>query len=514
MKEKDNSESEESKNSNINNDIKPQINQSTENEIKNEEETVNNLDSKKIEVDNEKLNDNKNLVEKEVNHIKEVFIYINEEELKVIKLKKSQLQEKYRFSIQYSEIILNFVNYINTSIYEKINNSIKYNSNYISFFDSLSKLYSGLSNNLQNTKIAINKKSNEISDDIFQDSIINIKNIIENDFSQKSESIKRITENYNKLINEKIKKKEESKKNILNEYNQIKLMKNILIEKYTAKFTKLFDTEIKITNATDLPDLVIAITDLIEQINQLIREVNSFIENTKKSIISLNNIYNDINKYIKDIIISYINENKNNINDEQLQKFEEIKKKIEENNPEENPFTFSQVMNNITQRKKIDSLLESYYRLFNFSEDVNSEENSCLLEKYKNIDSFFEFLIQNNPKISTISIDELITKKIEVLYYPGFFKSWKECFLYFTSQKHLIICNKEGIFSFDNIIQIFQMDKINFELNSSFEKPFLFQISPSSNVLLKGYNTYSFDALSNQNLFELCQIFKDFKRKK
>ena len=81
--------------------------------------------------------------------------------------------------------------------------------------------------------------------------------------------------------------------------------------------------------------------------------------------------------------------------------------------------------------------------------------------------------------------------------------------MYFTCQKHLIVFDNKDIYSLENVIQIFQMDKIIFKLNSNFERPFIFEISLNYDTMFKSYNTYSFDALSNKNLYELCLIFKD-----
>ena len=246
-----------------------------------------------------------------------------------------------------------------------------------------------------------------------------------------------------------------------------------------------------------MPDLVIAIIDLTKHINKLNRETNVLIEKTKESFISLNNIFNDINKNAKNIIISFIKENKNKFSNELNKKIEEIEKKVEKYDPKE-IITFSQILNNVSQKNEND--IKELYNLVGFSED----------EDYKNIDSMFEFLIQKSPEKISIPIDELIIKKFEVQYDPGIFRSWKDCFIFCTSQKHLIICDNKDIFSLENIINIFEMDKIDFKLNSSFERLYIFEIYPYNNKIFNKYNTYFFDALNNKNFYELCQILKDY----
>ena len=454
-----------------------------------------NKEDKKNNKNDENINKDENIIKNIKNEEKKKYDinYISEVDLSIIKSKIETLEQKYSFSVEYSKIILNFINFINDLLYEQINNSIKDNLNNISFFDKLSKLYLDLVNKL---KISDEKKNNNI----IKDSIIDISNLIANDFSTKSEYFRRNAEHFNQEIQKSDKNIEEIKKNILDKNNEINQIKNSLKKNYSENYIKLFLSEIKNTNVIELPDLVIAIIDLTKQINQLIRETNVFIEKEKESLIALNNMLNDINKNAKNIIMSFIKENKNKFSNELNKKIDEIEKKIEKYDPKE-IFTFSQLLNNISQRNENDNILKKLYNLLGLSKN----------KEYKNIDSFFEFLIQKSPEKISITVDELIIQKFEVLYDPGLLRTWKDCFIFCTLQKHLIICDNKDILSFENIIKIFEMDKINFKLNSSFERPYMFEISPNyNNVIFKGYNTYFFDALNNKNFYELCQILKDY----
>ena len=513
MKEKDNIyESED--NYNITTESRVKLNQSLENNIKLEKDAIsqlnsNNEEEKEANEKKEEIKEADEKNEKEENSRPDIND-ISEENLSIIKSKIEQLRQKYNFSINYSGIILNFIYSINELLNDHIDISIKDNLNNISFFNKLSDLYSDLFKKLKSSNITLSENNSNI----FKDSIINIKNVIELDFSQKSENFKRKTVSCNKIINQKVKKIEEIKKISKNKYNKINVIKNLLESKYSEKYTKLFDSDIKNTNVPELPDLVVAIIDLSQQINLLTREINIFIEKTKESFISLNNLFNEINTNVKEILTSFINENKNTFSEELNQKIEEIGNKLEENNPSGNYFSFSQIITSISQRKNIYTLLDRLSILLNIPNDLNSEENSFLIEKYENIISFFEFLLQNEPEITSITTEELITNKMEVQYYPGILRTWKDCFILFTSQKHLIICDKKDIYSVENVIQIFEKDKINFRLNSSFERPLTFEICPDYDLSFKRYNTFSFNALSNQNLFDLCVIFKDHILKK
>ena len=526
-KEDSNSENEKDKQNNINNESQEkdnnnqiiknnklkEISKIKENEDYQKENDENSIEEiKKINEKEGKINFNKNDLLEDINtsNIND----INEQDLSTMKLKIQKLKQNYDFSIQYQDTIFNFINYINDLIYEKVNNSIYDNLNFIYFFETLSQLYSDFSQTLKNSNYIIQEENlSKMNNDIYKNSIENVKNLIETDFSKKSESIKKNIENYNKIVKEKVKEIMEMKEKNYEKYKDTNEIKNKLEENYLKTYYKLFNSEIKSTNLPDFPDLVIATKDLIEVINDLILGVDMFIKITKDSLLTLNNIFYDINELIKNSIVSYISQNKNSFSNELISKFEEIEKKVKTlgENPEDKMFTFSQIINSASQRNKINNLLEHYSILLGLSENTKLNNNPYLIEKYKDIDSFFNFLISKSPKTINLTIDDLIIKKLEIQYYPGFLKSWKDCFIFFTIQKHLIIFDKEDTYSIENVIKIFQMNKINFKLNSNFERPFIFEISPNYDVIIfKRYHTYSFDALNNRNLFELCVIFKEY----
>ena len=137
---------------------------------------------------------------------------ITEENLFLIKSKKEELGKKYYYTIEYSEIIFNFINYLNELLYEQINTSIKENLNNISFFDALSKLYSDVYNKLKKFNINVNDNPSKMSNNLIKDSITNIKNLFEINFSTKSENFKRNSDNLKNQIKQNQKKNRRNKK--------------------------------------------------------------------------------------------------------------------------------------------------------------------------------------------------------------------------------------------------------------------------------------------------------------
>ena len=89
------------------------------------------------------------------------------------------------------------------------------------------------------------------------------------------------------------------------------------------------------------------------------REINVFIQKSKESLKSLNIIINEINNNAKDIILSFISENKINFNNEISKKIEEIENQLQEYNPKEISFSFQQILNTASQRNKLDNIFKS-----------------------------------------------------------------------------------------------------------------------------------------------------------
>jgi hypothetical protein len=261
---------------------------------------------------------------------------------------------------------------------------------------------------------------------------------------------------------------------------------------------------------SEYPDLVIAISDLIDLINNIISEINSFIIDTKYSLISAKDIYTEINSLVRDLIGIYIDESKNIFVDSN-KKFDAIEKYFEKTKDkyEDKMFELNQILVDQNHRNKIYDLLEKFdILLHDFSKkQIITDKYSFLAKNCPNIHLFLEFLISVSPKPIVLPLDDLILNKIEVKMNPGLFRGWRNYSMLLTKQNHIIILNKPNNYTPENIVHVFQLDKITFKLKSSFEKPFLFDIIPHNSGM---YGTYSFDALNNKNLFELCLILNKF----
>ena len=486
---------------------------------KKENSTNDNLDKNEDNKEIEKIDSNEESnnikIENKISENNIIQTYYNDGEdnqLSIVESKLKKLKQSYNFCIKYQELIFTMVNYMTQLIFEKITNSIIENFNFISIINSLSELYSNISEQIKKSSEIIGDNTPKNKENFIQKITQNVQNVIQLNISNYSSNLKQnvmMDGPYSK-IKEKMNEFEKFKNENSKKFNEINKLKNILEQKYIKTYNKLFESDITNSNMSEYPDLVIAISDLIDLINNIISEINSFIIDTKYSLISAKEIYIEINSLVRDLIGIYIEESKNIFVDAN-KKFDAIEKYFEKTKDkyEDKMFELNQILVDQNHRNKIYDLLEKFdILLHDFSKkQIISDKYSFLTKNCPNIHLFLEFLISVSPKPIVLPLDDLILNKIEVKMNPGLFRGWRNYSMLLTKQNHIIILNEPNNYTPENIVHIFQLDKITFKLKSSFEKPFLFDITPHNSGV---YGTYSFDALNNKNLFELCLILNNF----
>ena len=504
---KEDLEEDENNNQNKENSTNEKLDKSEDNkeiEKLDSNEESNNIKIEKIENIENKITEN--------NIIQSYYNDGEDNRLSIVESKLNKLKQSYNFCIKYQELIFTIVNYMTQLIFEKITNSIIENFNFISIISSLSELYSNISEQIKKSSEIIADNTPKNKENFIQKITQNVQNAIQLNISNYSNNLKQNVMNdgpYSK-IKEKMNEFEKFKNENSKKFNEINNLKIILEQKYIKTYNKLFESDITNSNMSEYPDLVIAISDLIDLINNIISEINSFIIDTKYSLISAKDIYTEINSLVRDLIGIYIDESKNIFVDSN-KKFDAIEKYFEKTKDkyEDKMFELNQILVDQNHRNKIYDLLEKFdILLHDFSKkQIISDKYSFLAKNCPNIHLFLEFLISVSPKPIVLPLDDLILNKIEVKMNPGLFRGWRNYSMLLTKQNHIIILNKPNNYTPENIVHVFQLDKITFKLKSSFEKPFLFDITPHNSGM---YGTYSFDALNNKNLFELCLILNKF----
>ena len=175
------------------------------------------------------------------------------------------------------------------------------------------------------------------------------------------------------------------------------------------------------------------IKDFLESVNSLLEKIASFTTEAKKSMQGINGVFVEVNNMIKESITIYIAESKIFFNQDVTKKFEEIEnyfKKLEENAKENNIFKLDKIFHDQQTKENIYNLLQQYYMLLANSNTIKkeliSDRNLFSIEKYKNINYFFDWLISVLPRNIDVSVDDLIIKKFDIKRDPGFFSKWKQ----------------------------------------------------------------------------------------
>ena len=319
-----------------------QDNTNNKKEKENNNDNIKNLDENLEDTEVEKLDNNNenNITETEENIIKDnneieniPQVYYPDEINKptyFINLKIKEFKQNYNFCIEYHKKIFNITNFLLQIIYDRIKNSINDNLNYISFFKSLSELYSNFSDSLKNSNniLPSSEKLLKMNDNFLQEVMQNVQNAIQISAYKMSNSLKHIISSDDPFskINEKVNIIKSIKEDNLKKTYEINTLKNQLEKKYSKTYQNFFESEIKSSNVSEFPDLVFGIQELLEQINKIILEINLFIIDIKDSLLTVNHLFNEINDLVKNSVIIYIRDSKTIFNEEVSQKFNEIEK--------------------------------------------------------------------------------------------------------------------------------------------------------------------------------------------
>ena len=451
-----------------------------------------------------------------------------------IKEKIKELNTHYTFSLQYHELIQKILTNLEEQTYEKINNSLNDCFGYLHFFKDSSDLYSKFAEQIQNSNklITFTEKKPKMNDDFLSTVMQSTQNIFYQNLSKFSNGLK------NNIINKGPLSKLQEKK------NQIDVIRKTHLKKYSdlidekKKVEKKFKTYFGLFSSfvpeladqysppnkkiqptpmpelIDAPDFVYVIKDFLDALNSLMTKINSFALESKESMKTINGIFAGVNTLIRESITIYMGESKIFFNSDVTKKFEEIEayfKKYEENAKENNIFKLAKIFHNEQVKQTILTLLQQYYTLLSNSNLVKKEliadKSNFSIEKYTNIELFFNWFISVLPKNFEVTVNDLIIKKFEIKRDPGVFQKWKAANMIFTKQHHLILYDQVDSYKIDDIVRIFETDKINFRRKDDKKKGFLFEvIAVVKGKIMNFKGDFLFDALGEPNLNAIKEL--------
>lgn len=458
----------------------------------------------------------------------------NEKIVALIQEKIKELNTNFNFSMQYHDIIQKIFTNLEEQTYEKINNSLNDCFGYLNFFKDSSELYSKFAEQIQNCNKAItftNKKP-KIGDDFLSTLMQSTQNIFHQNLAKFSNGLKMNIINKGPLskLQEKKGKIELARKNHSKKYSELKDEKKNLDKKFRGYFKIIFPFVPELADQysppnkrmqvdpmpelIDSPDFVIIVKDILDSLNALTTKVNAFVTDTKNSMLEVNNVFTEVNALIRESVSIYIGESKSFFNSEVTKKLEEIEayfKKYDENTKDKNKFQISKIFQTEQARQTFITLLQQYHGLISNSNLVKKElvedKTYFSLEKHQTLDAFFDWFLTVLPKNFEVPINDLINKQFQIQRDPGPLYKWKDAFIVFTKQHHLLLLDKVESYKNEDIVKIFETDKITFKKRVDKKRPYAFEVVAVMKGKIMNFKGETIlDALGDPNLNAIKEL--------
>ena len=458
----------------------------------------------------------------------------NERIVALIQAKIKELNTNYNFSMQYHDIIQKILSNFEEQTYEKINNSLSDCFGYLNFFKDSSELYSKFAEQIHNSNktITFSDKKPKIGDTFLSTVMQSTQNIFHQNLSKFSNKLKTNIINKGPLskLQEKKNKIEVLRKNHSKKYSELKDEKKNLDKKFKSYFKLIFSFVPELADQysppnkkiqvdpmpelVDAPDFVCIIKDILDSLNTLTTKINVFVSETKDSMQAVNDLFVEVNNLIRESVTIYIGESKNFFNTEVTKKLEEIEayfKKYEENAKENNKFKMNKIFQTEQSKQTILTLLQQYYTLISNSDLVKKElvedKANFTLEKYPTLESFFKWFITVLPKHFELTVNDLINKKFQIQRDPGPLYKWKDAGIVFTKQHHLLLFDKVDSYKQEDIVKIFETDKITFKKRNDKKRPYAFEVVAVMKGKIMNFKGETIlDALGEPNLNAIKEL--------
>lgn len=510
------------------NEIKPEENQ-IQNEIKQPEAQPpipNQVQN------NQAIAENNRIQEEKQKKLKEE----NDRIVGVIKDKIKKMNDYYNFCLQYEDVIYKILYNLDELTYEKITNSLDDGFNFLYFFKNSAELYSKFAEEIQNCNklITFEEKKPKMTDGFLSNVMQSTQNIFYQNLSKFSHGMRQniIAKGPLSQLSEKKSKIDVIKKTQLKKFSELIDEKKNLEKKYKS-YIKLFSSFVPelippnpkapnnpvqpMPELIDSPDFVYIVKDFLDSLNALLSKMIKFTTEAKESMKAINALFVDVYNLIKEAISIYIKESKIFFNQEVTKKFEEVEnyfKKYDQNAKENNTFKLTRIFHNEQVKENIYNLLQQYYMLLcnsnTIKKELISDRNAFSTDKYQNVDLFFDWLISVLPTKLEVPVNDLIIKSFEIKRDPGIFSRWKQAGMVFTRQHHLILFDKVNSYKIEDIVKIFETDKITYQRKEDKKKGLLFEVvADVKGKVMNFKGTFLFDALTMENINEISGLINN-----
>ena len=511
------------------NEIKPEENQ-IQNEIKQPEAQP--PIPNQVQNNNQAIAENNRIQEEKQKKTKEE----NDRIVGVIKDKIKKMNDYYNFCLQYEDVIYKILYNLDELTYEKITNSLDDGFNFVYFFKNSAELYSKFAEEIQNCNklITFDEKKPKMTDGFLSNVMQSTQNIFYQNLSKFSHGMRQniIAKGPLSQLSEKKSKIDVIKKTQLKKFSELIDEKKNLEKKYKS-YIKLFSSFVPelippnpkapnnpvqpMPELIDSPDFVCIVKDFLDSLNALLSKMIKFTTESKESMKAINALFVEVYNLIKEAISIYIKESKIFFNQEVTKKFEEVEnyfKKYDQNAKENNTFKLTRIFHNEQVKENIYNLLQQYYMLLcnsnTIKKELISDRNAFSTDKYQNVDLFFDWLISVLPTKLEVPVNDLIIKSFEIKRDPGFFSRWKQAGMVFTRQHHLILFDKVNSYKIEDIVKIFETDKITYQRKEDKKKGLLFEVvADVKGKVMNFKGTFLFDALTMENINEISGLINN-----
>lgn len=264
----------------------------------------------------------------------------------------------------------------------------------------------------------------------------------------------------------------------------------------------------------DSLDFVLIIIEFFKKINDLIVKTNLFINETKDDIHKVNQQFVVHSNLIKNAVSVYITEMKKIFSGEltkELLKIEQYYQQMNEKRLDQK-FKILNIFPTPENKDEINKQLKEYQVFLTNSKrskkELVEDNSKFLITTYEDANMFFEFLLSSNPQPTDINTNNLILATFVIQRDPGVFKSWRDCVILFTIQKHIILFDNREIKT-ENLVCTFEIDKLTIKKKNDKKRPSSFSVIIDRKGRQMNFGgTWDFDAKSEETYNQIVDKFK------
>lgn len=449
----------------------------------------------------------------------------------LINAKITSFRHNYQLAINYITCLSDILKFFMRIYIEKLNGTLFDDKSIISFFQRTADMYKEFALSIKKFNTAFNPPGNKPK--LYSN---RMKNVLSQTYDSLISSFDDISNQIKNKITVKgplfkiegafasIEKKRDS---IGEAIYKFEVERKALEKLYNNKFEKLFSQILPppvepgrpiqpaaLANAPieTIVDFYEVDKDLGNEINKVFAKGSLLVTEVKDKLYNINKEEQEITKALQTASTLYMDENRKIYGTEIMMKFSQLQQFGTTGNDSnvEDLYNLLLIFNEEEHSNGINQLLEKYQKLLlntkcTKSEIINSPEK-MRIGCFDKIESFYEMLLSVNPNGMAEDRKQFVVAEFKIKRDPGLFAKWRDCYLIFTAQRHMLVYdeNENG-----NYVYIFEMSNVTFRGKVDKKRKFLFEIVVNKKgKIMNTSGTHVYDALDEQNYAKIMDIYK------